>query len=283
MSALLEGAMDLARRGLKVFPLHTAVALGDGRFVCGCGRLACPSPAKHPTRLARGGFHGASLVEDVIRQWWTVAPDANIGVVTGEVIVLDVDPRHGGDRSLEVLEHQHGELAPTWRALTGGDGFHVYFSPPPVQISCSASILGPGLDIRSVGGYVVAPPSLHISGRTYAWSVDLHPDDVPLAQMPEWIVSALKAPAWGGSAAQSPSVWRQLVCKGVGAGNRNIAVAKLSGYLLRHYVDPVVTLELMRALNASRFTPPLSHEEVTRTVGSIARKELRRREACDGR
>jgi hypothetical protein len=282
MSALLEGALDLARRGLHVFPLHTAVPLSDGSFVCGCGKRACDSPAKHTRAgLAPRSFKDGSNSEEVIRHWWSVAPDANIGLATGDVIVLDVDWRDGGDRSLEELERRYGELPPTWRALTGG-GVHIYFWPPAVQIANSTKLLGPGLDIRGVGGYVVAPPSLHISGRTYAWSVDHHPDEVPIAPMPGWMVSALKTPAQGGSA-HSPSVWRQLVCEGVGEGQRNSAVARLSGYLLRRYVDPVVTVELMQALNAARFTPPLSQEEIRRTVASIARKELRRREACDGR
>ncbi len=44
----------------------------------------------------------------------------------------------------------------------------------------------------------------------------------------------------------------------------------------------LVTLELMLAFNAARFTPPLSQEEIRDTVDSIARKELQRRKACDG-
>ena len=281
MSALLEGALALARRGLKVFPLHTALPLDDGRFVCSCGRLRCDSPAKHPSRLVRGGFHGASLLEDVICQWWQGAPAANVGLVTGDVIVLDVDPRKGGDGSLEDLEGRHGELPQTWRVLTGGGGFHAYFAPPPVRIPCSTDLLAPGLDIKSVGGYVVAPPSLHISGRCYAWSVDHHPDETPLAPMPVWMTHALTAPASAGTA-HSPSVWRQLVCDGVAEGSRNATVAKLAGHLFRHYVDPIVALELIQALNTARFRPPLSSEEVVRTVGSIARSERRRREARDG-
>ncbi len=158
MSALLEGALDLARRGLRVFPLHTAVALGDGRFVCACGHLKCNSPAKHPLpRLAPNGLRSASLSEAKVRHWWYVVPQANVGLVTGDVIVLDVDPRHGGDCSLEALERQHGELPPTWRALTGGGGLHIYFSPPAVDIPNSVGVLAPGLDVRGDGGYVVAP------------------------------------------------------------------------------------------------------------------------------
>jgi Bifunctional DNA primase/polymerase, N-terminal/Primase C terminal 1 (PriCT-1) len=283
MNALLESAIDLARRGLKVFPLHTAVPLGDGRFVCSCGSLRCDSPAKHTlSRLAPHSFKNGSNSEEVIRHWWHAAPHANIGLAAGEVVILDVDPRHGGDRSLEALERQHGELPPTWRALTGGGGLHVYFSPPAVDIPNSAGVLAPGLDIRGDGGYVVAPPSVHISGLTYAWSVDHHPDEVPLAPMPGWMVGALTASRTGRSP-ESPFVWRRLVGEGVGDGNRNIAIAKIAGHLLRRYVDPVVTLELMQALNAARFRPPLSSEEVVQTVGSIARKELRRRrEAGNG-
>jgi hypothetical protein len=283
VSALLEGALDLARRGLRVIPLHTAVALGDGSFACGCGRLRCEGAAKHPlSRLAPSWPRDATLVEEVIRHWWHVAPHANIGVVCGDVIVLDVDPRKGGDRSLEALEQQHGELPRTWRVLTGGGGFHAYFSAPSVRIPCSQDLLAPGLDIKSAGGYVVGVPSVHVSGRTYAWSVDHHPDEVPIAPMPEWIVRELTAPAPAG-AAHSPSVWRQFVCEGVAEGSRNATVAKLAGHLLRRYVDPVVTLELLQALNAARFRPPLSSEEVIQTVESIARKELRRRrEAGNG-
>ena len=282
MSALLEGALDLARRGLRVFPLHTAVALGDGRFVCACGRLKCNSPAKHPLpRLAPNGLRSASLSEAEVRHWRDVVPQANVGLVTGDVIVLDVDPRHGGDCSLEALERQHGELpADLARADRRGRPPHLTFSPPAVDIPNSVGVLAPGLDVRGDGGYVVAPPSVHISGRIYAWSVDHHPDEVPLAPMPEWLVRALTTPASAGSA-QSPSAWREIVRDGVAEGSRNKTIAKLAGHLLRRYVDPLGTLELMLALNAARFTPPLSREEVTNTVGSIARKERLRREACD--
>jgi hypothetical protein len=212
--------------------------------------------------------------------------------------VLDVDPHKGGSESLQHLEAVHGELPLTPRSLTGGGGEHVYFVPQPgVLIENSVEKLGPGLDIRGAGGYVVAPPSMHVCGRPYAWSVDHHPDDVPLAPMPEWLCAAVGHPLSpsplissrnafersGEEVAhfkrpQEASVWRQLV-EGVSQGARNNAIARLSGHLLRRNVDAFVVLELLKALNVSRFRPPLPERELAGIVGSIASRELRRRGA----
>jgi hypothetical protein len=199
-------------------------------------------------------------------------------MATGSVIVLDVDPRDSGDESLERLQREHGGLPLTWRVLTGGGGEHIYFAAPQSEIRNSAGRLGPGLDIRGIGGYVVAAPSLHISGRSYAWSVDHHPDHVPLAPMPNWLVAVLAESGTNGKG-KVVSEWRRLTREGVEHGRRNAAVAKLTGHLLRRYVDPEVTHQLVQAWNAARCRPPLSDEEVTKAVNSIARRELRRREA----
>jgi hypothetical protein len=213
-------------------------------------------------------------------------------MATGKITVLDVDPDKDGRQSLQGLESRYGELPATWRSITGGGGEHIYFtSPNGHKIHNSVQLIGPGLDIRGVSGYVVAPPSVHISGRPYAWSVDHHPDEVQIALMPEWLRAAASAqlsPMSGTKAiehaeetkmrARQVAVWRQLV-KGVSEGARNDTLARLSGHLLRKNVDAFVVLELMKALNASRFQPPLSDREVTRTVVSIAGRELRRRGA----
>ena len=73
--------------------------------------------------------------------------------------------------------------------------------------------------------------------------------------------------------------WAALVRDGADAGARNDAVARLAGYLLRRRPAPRVVLELVRAWNASRCRPALEDDEITRTVESIAARELRRREA----
>ena len=282
MSDRLDAALYLASRGGRVFPLHGMRPDRTGRLVCTCGTRNCDDAGKHPMgQFVPHGLTDATDHERIIRSWFTAAPLANIGLATGRIVALDVDPRHGGDESLRALEAEHGPLPETMRALTGGGGEHIFFRPPEgVEIRNSAGDQGglaPGLDIRGAGGYVVAAPSLHASGRHYAWSVDHHPDDVPPAPMPGWMARALTQPSTG--AGRDPSEWRQLVAEGVADGGRNVAVTRLSGLLLRRYVDPAVTHELVQAWNATRCRPPLAPEEVTKAFASIARKELKRREA----
>jgi hypothetical protein len=72
-----------------------------------------------------------------------------------------------------------------------------------------------------------------------------------------------------------------LVSDGVSEGRRNEAIARLAGHLLRKYVDAYIVLDLCRAWNICRCRPPLLDHEVTRTVESIATRELRRRDGAD--
>jgi hypothetical protein len=165
--------------------------------VCSCRRAAdCTAPAKHPlARLVPRGLLDASTDPAVIRKWFTDEPAANLGVRTDRLVVLDIDPRHDGDGSLATLERDH-EFPPTWRVLTGGGGEHAIFKcPDGITVNSSNAqsnpLLGAGIDVRARGGYIVAPPSRHISGNVYTPSVDHHPDDVELAEAPAWLVEAL--------------------------------------------------------------------------------------------
>src|SRR5262245_64327499 len=121
---------------------------------------------------------------------------ADIGIVTGGgLLVVDVDPRHDGDASLADLERVHGPLPDTPRGRTGGGGLHVYFAVDQAVGNCTN--LAPGIDLRGEGGYVVAPPSLHASGRRYVWELGASPDDVPLALAPRWLLEGLRERATG--------------------------------------------------------------------------------------
>lgn len=179
MLSRLESALAYAARGWKVFPIWEI--LPDG--TCACGE-SCDSPGKHPRTTT--GFKAASTEEAVIRTWWEKHwPDANIGIATGAgLFVIDVDPHRGGDDSIRGLP----ALPDTPRVSTGGGGFHAYLKGDGRNTS---GLLGPGIDTRGDGGYVVAPPSNHISGRDYAWDVDYHLEDIPLADMPAWVAQKL--------------------------------------------------------------------------------------------
>jgi hypothetical protein len=93
---------------------------------------------------------------------------------------------------LRELEEKYGPLPHTITTLTGGGGEHrLFVHPRGVLISNSASALAPGIDVRTTGGQLVIPPSLHANGRLYAWEVSCHPDDTALAELPARWVQAL--------------------------------------------------------------------------------------------
>lgn len=163
----LSAALEYAAHGWPVGPLH---GLQSGH--CSCHRgPECAAPGKHP-RTQHGSKDFTTDAEQ-IRTWWTWWPNSNVGIATGQrsgIMVLDVD----GERGLESLrdyEDRYGPLPETPRSRTGSGGLHLLFAWPGIHLGNTASILGPGLDIRCCGGLIVAPPSIHASGRPYQWEV----------------------------------------------------------------------------------------------------------------
>jgi hypothetical protein len=214
-----------------------------------------------------------------IDAWFRRWPEANVGIVTGRVsgvVVVDVDARHGGVGSLAELEIEHGTLPSTVEAATGGGGRHLYFAHPGATVTVPNRVgAAPGIDLRGDGGCVVAPPSIHPSGRRYAWAPARGPGEAPLAPLPAWLH---ENPQDGRRAGHPLKHWRRLAREGVVEGERNATLASLTGHLLWHGVDPEVALELMLAWNRTRCRPPLSDEEVAGVVESIAWLHRRGRE-----
>jgi len=158
-------ALAYSELGWHVLPCHGA---RDDR--CTCGRAACDRAGKHP--LTAHGVHDASADPDTIRAWWQRWPWANVAVATGAasgLVVLDVDPRHGGDVALVDRVRRSGRLDYLAHVLTGSNGDHYYRRHPGGSVPNSVGKLGPGIDIRGDGGFVIAPPSRHISGQRYLW------------------------------------------------------------------------------------------------------------------
>ena len=162
---LLAASLGYARRGWRVFPVS----------------------GKRP--LTEHGFKDASKDEAILRGWWTRWPEAGIGVPTGAVsglVVLDVDPRHGGDASLARLTEKRGPLPTGPVVLTGGGGRHYYFAHPGGTVPIAHGFM-PGLDLQGDGAYVVTPPSGHPSGGTYRWADGSENLQLPL--VPPWLLS----------------------------------------------------------------------------------------------
>jgi hypothetical protein len=213
--------------------------------------------------------------EEQVRGWFTRWPDANLSVVTGEVsglVVLDVDPRHGGEESLAGLESRHGKLPQTIESATGGGGRHLYFAHPGHEVRNRVGIM-PGIDLRGDGGTIVLPPSVHPSGKQYRWKRGHAPGDMPLASLPVWL--EVPRVAADGPQGHPVAYWRALARKGVKLGERNSTIASFAGHLFWHGVDPDVVLELMLAWNRVRCDPLLSDDEVIDTVHSIEKTHAR--------
>jgi hypothetical protein len=249
MASLLSAALKLAERGMRVFP--------------------CRPQDKRPATAH--GVLDATTDAGVIAAWWRQA-DFNIGIATGAasgIMVLDVDDLDA-EAELRKLESTHGALPATVEAVTAR-GRHLFFKWPKQDIRNSASKIAPGIDVRGNGGYIIAPPSLHPSGKRYAWSVD---SANVFAQVPAWLLDMISAPK---DTAAPVIAWNDLVRDGVGKGCRNDSLTRLVGHLLHRRVDPLTTLEIALAVNDARYRPPMSHAEVTSIVDSIAAAELKRR------
>jgi hypothetical protein len=184
-----QAAIWYARFGWPVFPCHTPRFNGDNLLGCSCGVRDCKSVGKHPR--VRNGVKEASADVAQVNRWWLQWPNANIGLRTGTegcgAVVLDVDPRHGGEASLASL----GELPRGPEVFTGSGGAHLFFQAFP--ISLRAGFL-PGLDVRGDNGYVIAAPSLHASGKRYSWQANAWPHRVPLPEAPPWLRSMMQKP-----------------------------------------------------------------------------------------
>lgn len=167
---LYDAALAYSRRGWHVFPTHD-VAGG----VCSCGN-ECASPGKHP-RTAHG-VNDSTVDEATIALWWSQWPTANVAIDCGrsDLTVVDVDVKNGaeGKATLKwVLERHAAAFQEAEFVGSPTGGFHYYFAGAS---KTGAGTLGPGIDTRGHGGYVLAPPS-----RTFS-RYDEHKRPVPGSQ-----------------------------------------------------------------------------------------------------
>lgn len=146
-----------------------------------------PGTKKPLGRLVRNGFHDATTDADKIRAWWTSEPQAGIGIAmkASGLVAVDIDPRNGGLETMERLEAQHGAIASDVLAYTGGGGEHRVFAAALVEHL--PGTLGPGVDLKA-DGYIAVEPTIHPSGKAYAWEASSDPlDGIVPSTLPAWI------------------------------------------------------------------------------------------------
>ncbi|MFJ8023006.1 phage/plasmid primase, P4 family [Streptomyces sp. NPDC096311] len=175
---LLRAALTYARMGWAIFPLRPL--------------------SKVPA--TQNGFKDATTDPAVITTWWTENPNANIGIATGasNLFAVDVDTKGNkvGAETLKSLTEEYGELPSTYTVQTWSGGWQHYFQMPEPRLKNSTGTdkagLGPDIDTRGDGGYVVAAPSVvednDVRGQ-YRVTVREKP-----AELPVWIPEKLSKP-----------------------------------------------------------------------------------------
>ena len=245
LGELGAAALEYAKRGWAVFPL---------------------APREKVPLAGSRGYLDATTNPERIREWWSRTPDANIGISTDHspIDVIDVDAPLG-EESLEELEDRHGKLPETVVSLTGGGGTQLLFRSNGHRLPSSAATFGlPGLDTRGAKGYVCAPPSIHPSGRPYAWNLEAHPADMPLAELPQWVLEAANGNGAGKPVAVSPST------SAIPEGRRNSTLTSMAGTMRRRGMDEAAIRAALVEENA-KCAPPLPRQEIERIAKSVSR------------
>jgi Bifunctional DNA primase/polymerase, N-terminal/Primase C terminal 1 (PriCT-1)/AAA domain len=191
-----------------------------------------------------------------IERWWRQWPVAGIGLACGHrsgIYVVDIDKSHDGIASWKALEARYGDVY-AMTSRTGGGGLHLFFKMPSFELRNTAKKLGPGIDTRGDGGYVVLPPSAHQSGSEYEWVHWQRP-----ARLPRWIVDELRQPD------------RREEIGGISSGERNATLASYAGALRNVGADRDTLEAALLAINETVVVPTLPNREVRAIAKSISR------------
>ena len=144
--AMLAAALRYARKGWPVFP--------------------CVPGAKRP--IVEHGLHEATTDEAQIRAWWGRWPTANVAIATGapgpDVVDIDVKGDAPGAETRARLAREGLLFGAFAEIITATGGQHLYYRGTDQR---NGSIKKHGIDFRSTGGYVLAPPSVIDGVGTY--------------------------------------------------------------------------------------------------------------------
>ena len=243
----IEQALKYLEMGYSVIPLH---GVNSGR--CTCGKQDCKSTGKHPNLTTWQKYQKERATKEEIEQWFL--SDNNVGIVTGKIsgiTVLDIDSH----KAFEFAAKQGLDNAP-W--VKTGKGYHFYYAYDDGHRNFAKK--WDGIDLRSEGGLVVAPPSIHASGTEYEWEGF----GKSLPPLPSWVMADTEKKKPIGK-----------LYEGVNQGNRNDTLARLSGLWVKS-LSLNDAIEMAYAWN-SRNSPPMEVQEIEQTVKSIYSAELRGR------
>ena len=175
--------------------------LSDALRLAGCGLAVIPIPhgRKHP-QLPQWQ-KAATTDADTVRSWWGgLYRGQGVGIAPRHMadgrwlVVIDLDRHDPGADGCDTwadLCDAYGDAPTTVEATTGGGGTHLLFGTP-FEVRNNAGTLGPGVDVRGVGGQIVVEPTVHPSGGSYAWVEGQEPWAHEIADAPRWLCAMLK-------------------------------------------------------------------------------------------
>lgn len=248
-----SGAIELARRGFKLFPI---------------------TPGAKAPPLVREWQKVATSDERQVAAWAAQYPGCNWGIHCDGLVVIDVDPKNGGEESLAKLQKETF-LEATYEVDTPSGGTHLYYRcPPGVAVRNGVSRLGAGIDIRSTGGYVLAAGS-----RTAAGTYTVFADE-PIATCDEGIIARLARvsekpdrPATDAPAIQTNAdVAAQRAIEYLASlpiveeGGRNVACLNAARKIADFGVTRDAAIPIM--VENFRTIPPMDEAEIVTTVRS---------------
>jgi hypothetical protein len=210
--------------------------------------------------LVRHGVKDASSDPACVERWWTIKPSANIGIATGDgMVVVDVDPRNGG------------EVDPAWpdtlTARTAGGGWHFYYTVNE-RLRNSNSAIAPGVDVKADAGYVVAPPSVR-DGSGWCWEAvrPMTTVDASVLRGRRDIVKSVNRQSENMDIGNGRFVPLEVIPE----GQRHSELARWAGWLRGQGYAEAEIGEVLAAVNASACASPLSEEELDGIVGWAGR------------
>ncbi len=254
-------ALHMAGEGHAVFPICTPVPTG------GCQQHGrdCGEAGKRP--LIRDNLGRATTDPASIAKWWHRWPTANIGIACQASGLVVVDPDAHGMEAWRRLVDEHPDLSATRTVQTGGDGLHVYYRAGDMPVRNSASRIAPGIDVRGDGGYVVAPGSLHASGKRYL------ADAVPIAPFPSILremVTRNRAPLRTAPLpAKQPTGKFHVTGDLIPEDRRNTELFAVASAFRGRGADGEKLESLLLTVNANRCRPPLTDDEVLKMARSV--------------
>jgi putative DNA primase/helicase len=257
--AVLNMALTYAEKGWRVIPSH----ISQNGF-CSCRRPDCKHPGKHP--IGNAWQKRATTDPATIKKWWLENPWANVGIMAGGesgIFILDIDPRNSGHETLREWQQQYGTLPVTPTARTGGGGEHYFFQWEPGMKNDTN--IGPGVDVKTDGGFVVAAPSIHPSGRQYEWDI-ISDYSTPVAKAPEWLIDRIKNTS-GDIKKKAP---KEIPSK-IEEGARNNTLFHLACFLRGKGMGYAGILAALIEENNEKCEPPVDLGEVE----NIARSAMR--------